>query len=81
MGFVNDFIQGLKKAIPALVKKLVAFLFFIFILGMLFGYWVIATGKPSYYLLIPVISMLVIYYKLDEGFLLFIILMLAAFML
>lgn len=78
MGFVSDFVGFVKKTIPVVVRKVMTVLLFIFTLGMFFGYW-LALSKPPYYLLIPIISMVVMYYKLDEGFLVFILLMLAAF--
>ena len=74
MGFVSDFIEGTKKAIPGIAAKVGSFLLFIFALGMLFGYFIVAQ-KGAIFLLVPIISMSVMYYKLDEGTLVFILLM------
>lgn len=73
MGLVNDFITYLKKAIPSLVKKVGTFLLFVFLLGVFFGYFIVANKGPIY-LLVPLISMAVMYYRLDEGVLVFVLL-------
>ncbi|HIH21443.1 MAG: hypothetical protein J4478_00945 [Candidatus Diapherotrites archaeon] len=77
MGFVSDFIEGTKKAIPGIAAKVGSFLLFIFVLGMLFGYFIVAQ-KGAIFLLVPIISMAVMYYKLDEGTLVFVLLMAVA---
>jgi len=74
MSFINDFIDGAKKAIPAIAAKIGTFLLLIFALGMFFGYYIVAQKGPIY-LLVPLVSMVVMYYKLDEGFLVFAALM------
>jgi hypothetical protein len=79
MGFVNDFFQGTKKAIPAIAAKIGAFLLFVFILGMLYGYFIAGKGPGEWYwLLVPVVAMIVTWQKLDEGYLLFFALLLIA---
>ena len=74
MGFVKEFIDGVKKAIPGIAAKIGTFLLFIFALGMFFGYFIVAQ-KGAIYLLVPIISMAVMYYKLDEGTAVFLLLM------
>jgi len=74
MGFVKDFIDGAKKAIPGIAAKIGTFLLFIFMLGMFFGYFIVAQ-KGAIYLLVPIVSMAVMYYKLDEGTAVFLLLM------
>lgn len=73
MGLVSDLIEGTKKAIPEIAKKIGTFLLFVFTLGVFFGYFIVAEKGPIY-LLVPVVSMFVMYYKLDEGTLVFVLL-------
>lgn len=74
MSVIKEFIDFVKKAIPGVVAKVGAFLLFIFALGMFFGYFIVAQ-KGAIYLLVPIVSMVVMYYKLDEGTLVFVLLM------
>ena len=77
MGFVKDFIEWSKKAIPSIAAKIGTFLLFIFALGMFFGYFIVAQ-KGAIYLLVPIVAMAVMYYKLDEGILVFVLLLAVA---
>ena len=72
MGVVNEFITGVKKAIPEIARKIGTVFLFIFFLGALFGFT--AATKSPLFLFVPLIAMMITYYKLDEGILVFIIL-------
>lgn len=76
MGFVFDLLQGAAKAIPLLVTKIVTVILGIFTIGLFIGYALAINGFTPQYLLIPVISMIVIWYKLDEGVLVLVLLLL-----
>lgn len=78
MGFVIDFLQGAVKSIPTILTKIATVLLGLFTFGLFIGYALAIYGFQPQYLLIPVIAMLVMWYKLDEGFLFLILLMLAA---
>lgn len=74
MGFVNDIITGAKKAIPALAAKVGTVLLFFITIGFFAGFFVAKLGYNWLVLLVPLISMAVMWKKLDEGFLVLILL-------
>ncbi|MBI5884615.1 hypothetical protein HZB89_00790 [archaeon] len=79
MGHVNNFFQSTKKAIPLIAARIGAFLLFIFALGMFFGYFIALKGPNEWFWLLgPVAAMIVTWQKLDEGYLLFFLLLLLA---
>ncbi len=78
MGFVFDFLQGIAKAIPVLISKIVTVLLGLFTAGLFLGYWLSVAGVPAYYLLLPLGVMALMWYKLDEGFLALLLLVIAA---
>ncbi len=69
MGFVRDIGLKVIAAIPVLITKIATFLLLIFTIGLFAGYALALTGLPYYYFLIPIVAMGVMWYKLDEGFL------------
>ena len=79
MGFVFDFMKWVANAIPVLIAKVATFLLIVFTFGLFAGYALAFLGYSPYYLLIPVIGMVVMWYKLDEGFVLLLLLLTLAF--
>jgi len=77
MSFAYNFFKGIAESIPVIVRKIGAVMLFFFSLGMLFGYFVVANVSPII-LLFPFIAMVVMWYDLDQGVLVFILLMLVA---
>jgi len=73
MGFVGSAIEGTKKAIPWLAAKIGTVLLFFLTLGFFLGYWLSSQGYNEFVLVLPVIAMLVMWKKLDEGVLLLIL--------
>ena len=81
MGKINDFFAGVKKAIPEIAKKIGAFLLAVFFIGMLFGYFIAGKGPDAWlWLLFVPISIIITWYKLDEGMLVFLLILVAAFL-
>ena len=81
MSLVYNFFAGLGRLIPAALEKIGAVLLLAFGLGAIFGF-VLGYGDKSWlWLFVPFISMIVMWYELDEGTLVFILLMLLAFFL
>lgn len=76
MAVVAKAINDITKAIPALVTKFCTVLLFIFTAGMLLGFAVATANISPVVFLIPVAAMVVMWYKLDEGTLLLLILVL-----
>ena len=75
MSVVLNFINGIITQIPALLAKIGTVFLFIFTVGMFFGYFFATLGYSSFILVVPVLSMFVMWHKLDEGFLFFVVLM------
>jgi hypothetical protein len=73
LGFLSDVISGAKKTIPWLAAKVGTILLFFFTIGFFAGYFVGQRGYSWIVLFIPVISMVVMWKKLDEGFLVFVL--------
>ena len=67
MAFVANLFKDIAKSIPILLAKVGTILLFIFTFGLFSGYIIAAVGISPVFLLIPVISMIVMWYKLDEG--------------
>ena len=78
MSFTYNFFKGILDGIPVIVRKIGAVLLFFFSMGMLFGYFIVANVSPII-LLFPVIAMIVMWHDLDQGILVFILLMVVAF--
>ena len=81
MGVIGNVITGIKKAIPALAAKIGTILLFFITVGFFAGYFVGRLGYNWLVLLVPLISMAVMWKKLDEGFLVLILLIVLVFML
>lgn len=73
MGFIGSTIAGLKKAIPWLAAKVGTILLFFFTIGFFAGFFLARQGYNELILIVPIISMLVMWQKLDEGFLVFVL--------
>lgn len=69
MGFIGNIVNGIAKAIPVLVQKIVTTLLVFFFLGMLFGYFIVPL-KGVIAIALFALVLVVLFYKLDEGFLL-----------
>jgi len=67
MTVIANFFNNLVKAIPVLVAKVGTILLLIFTLGLFGGYAVALTGITPFIFLIPIVAMLIMWYKLDEG--------------
>ena len=78
MGKTANFFGAMSNAIAKIASKIGTFILFVFTIGAFFGAYV-AVFKSPFYLLIPLISMLVMYRDLDQGLAFFIILMFFAF--
>jgi hypothetical protein len=79
MAVVYRLMGGIVKGIPVLLAKVGTILLFVFTLGMLAGYFFAVMGYNQLILLVPIVSMVVMWQKLDEGALAFIALMAMAF--
>ena len=78
MGIVFDFFVGLKRSLPILVHKVATFLLLLFTIGLFLGYLIAVLNISLYWLLIPFMAMIITWYKLDEGILFLIALILVA---
>jgi len=67
MSHVETFFGKVIQSIPVLATKIGTVLLFIFTLGLLAGYYISASGISPALFLIPIAAMLVMWYKLDEG--------------
>jgi hypothetical protein len=74
MAYVYNFFKGILKSIPVILAKIGTMLLFIFTLGLFAGYLIAVLHISPLLLAVPVISMFVMWYRLDEGFLLLVIL-------
>ncbi len=72
MGFIGDLINSIATSIPILVQKIATTLLMIFFLGALFGFFIIPAKGPIALAGLAFV-LLVMYYKLDEGFLLLVL--------
>jgi hypothetical protein len=64
---VASFFNGIFKAIPVLLVKAGTVLLLIFTIGMFSGYFIATLGLSPLIFLIPVVAMIIMWYKLDEG--------------
>jgi len=71
---VANIFSGVFKAIPVLLLKAGTMLLLLFTIGMFAGYSIATLNITPVIFLIPVIAMLVMWYKLDEGVLILILL-------
>ena len=67
MTVVAKFLSNILKAIPVLVAKVGTILLLIFTVGMAAGYLFALTNVTPLVFLIPVVAMAIMWYKLDEG--------------
>jgi len=74
MTFVANFFNSIFKAIPVLLVKVGTILLLIFTVGMFAGYAVAVLSITLFIFLIPILAMLVMWYKLDEGVILLLVL-------
>ena len=80
MTVVATFFNRLARAIPALVAKVGTILLLIFTVGMLAGYAMSIMGVTPFLFVIPIVAMFVMWYRLDEGvFLLLLLSLLVVF--
>jgi len=79
MGFVSNLFNGLIESIPVLITKVATIILGIFVVGLFLGYFLGFAGFPTQYLLIPLITLLVMWYKLDEGVMVLLLLLLLVF--
>ncbi len=71
---VAGFFDKVVKAVPILLAKLGTILMLIFTIGMVVGYLVFVMGLTPVIFLIPIVAMFVMWYRLDEGVLLLVLL-------
>lgn len=76
MSIVAKILNDLTKAIPILITKICTVLLLIFTVGMLAGFAIATANINPAVFLIPAAAMLVMWYKLDEGTLLLLVLVL-----
>jgi len=74
MTLVAKFFSKIAKAIPVLVAKVGTVLLLIFTIGMAAGYALALGAVTPLVFLIPVVAMAVMWYRLDEGVLILILL-------
>jgi len=67
MAIVANFFSNVIKAIPVLIAKVGTVLLLIFTVGMAAGYFMAVGGFSPVVFLVPVLAMLVMWYRLDEG--------------
>lgn len=79
MGWAFDFFNGIAKSIPAIARRLGSVLLFFFLLGSLFGYYVVVMQMSPLWLLATPLAIAVMWRDLDDGFFLFLLLMALAF--
>jgi hypothetical protein len=79
MTVIYNLMRRVKKTIPALVAKIGTFFLLIFTAGMVSGYFLAVLGYSYFILLVPVAAMAVMWQKLDEGAIVFVVLMATAF--
>ncbi|MCX6799240.1 MAG: hypothetical protein NTW59_04055 [Candidatus Diapherotrites archaeon] len=77
MGYVSNFVGGIIKAVPVVLAKIGTIILLIFTVGMFAGYLIASAGISPLLLLVPVIAMVVMWYKLDEGVLFMLLLAIA----
>ena len=71
---VASFFDKILKTIPILLAKVGTILMLIFTIGMVAGYLVFAMGLTPLIFIIPIAAMFVMWYRLDEGVLLLVLL-------
>jgi hypothetical protein len=74
MTVVANFFGKVVKAIPALVAKVGTVLLLIFTIGLVSGYALALGSITPAIFLIPIVAMAVMWYRLDEGVLILILL-------
>ena len=67
MTVVANFFNRLVKAIPVILLKIGTVLLLIFTVGMIAGYAIATMNVTPVIFLIPILAMLIMWYKLDEG--------------
>jgi len=72
MGLIYSIGHFITSSIPAILAKLGSVMLLVFAAGMFAGYWFAQTGYSTIVLFIPLISILVMWQKLDEGAITFI---------
>lgn len=79
MGVVFDLILKLAKAVPVLIQKIMTIMLLVFTLGLFIGYSMASAEQAMTVFLIPIVAMLVMWHKLDEGVLVLVLLLIAVF--
>ncbi len=64
---VARFFSKILNTIPILAAKIGTMLVLIFVLGMAAGYFISTAGMTPTLFLIPILAMFIMWYKLDEG--------------
>lgn len=67
MSHVENFFGRVIQSIPVLATKIGTVLLFIFTVGLFAGYYISSSGTSPALFLIPVAAMFIMWYKLDEG--------------
>ncbi len=67
MSVVANFFSNIVKALPVLIIKVGTVLLLIFTFGMAAGYLFALSGITPIIFLIPLVAMAIMWYKLDEG--------------
>jgi len=74
MTIVANIFNNILKSIPILIAKVGTILLLIFTVGMAAGYALATMSITPFVFLIPVAAMFIMWYKLDEGVLVLLIL-------
>lgn len=74
MGWAFEFFNSIAKTIPAIARRLGSVMLFFFLLGSLFGYYVVAMQMNPLWLLATPLSIAVMWRDLDDGFFFFLVL-------
>ncbi len=80
MTLVYNLMKNIAKGIPVLLAKIGTVFLFLFTIGMFAGYFFATMGYSYFILLVPFVSMAVMWQKLDEGAMVFVALMAIAFL-
>lgn len=67
MSHVENFFSRILKSIPVIATKIGTVLVFLFTIGLVGGYYIATTGTTPTLFLIPLAAMIIMWYKLDEG--------------
>lgn len=80
MSWIANFGSGLVKQIPVLLAKIGTVFLLVLTVGVAAGYFFALSGFSYLIFIVPIASMAVMWKKLDEGTLVFIVLLAVVFM-